>query len=314
MIKEIENLRAIPLGLVMERMGAEHDPADPKKNYLHPAGRITVTEERFYNHTQGKGGGGAIDLTMHLGDCSFKEAISWLAKEVGKEETIKQYQAEARARVEKIAQETPKPKLGIPSEDKSRLPQAIDYLHNKRHIPLDILKESIQNGNLWADKNGNCVFALRNSEGKIVGAEIRGTYDKPFHGTRGEKAKAFFYTGTSANKKAAFTESGIDALSYATLNKGCLVIGTNGSRREAVVEMANKLLEKEFSVALAFDNDKPGQQLATNITKDLQGQCTTEKPRPGCKDWNEQLASMQKEKNAPPEPAPAKATTQERPR
>lgn len=286
--KEINNIRAIPLGLVMERMGAEPDPADPKRNFLHPAGRITVTDQKFYNHSQGKGGGGAIDLTMHLGDCSFKEAISWLAKEVGKEETIRQYQFEAQARVEKISQETPVPRLGIPERDNRKISQVIKYLHLKRHIPLDALQDAIKSGNLWSDKNGNCVFALRNAEGKTVGAEIRGTYEKPFHGTRGEKAESFYYTGTSTNKRAVFTESAIDAESYNALRKGSLVIGTNGTRREAVVKTAERLLEKGFEIVLAFDRDKAGQQLAANIAKDLKGKCTVEIPIEGCKDWNDQ--------------------------
>ena len=288
MKQEINDLRAIPLGLVMERMGAEPDPADPKRNFLHPAGRITVTDDKFYNHTQGKGGGGAVDLAMHLGDCSFKEAISWLAKEVGKEETIRQYQVEARARVERISQETPVPKLGIPEKDESKTAQVLNYLHNKRGIPMEALQEAMKNGNLWADKNGNCVFALRNAEGKTVGAEIRGTYEKPFHGTRGEKAESFYYTGSSANKRAAFTESAIDAESYNALKKGSLVIGTNGTRREAVVKLAERLQEKGFEIVLAFDRDKAGQQLAANISQDLKGKCTIETPMEGCKDWNDQ--------------------------
>jgi hypothetical protein len=285
----IQELREMPLGLVMERMGAEPDPADPRRNYLHPAGRITVTENKFYNHTQGKGGGGAIDLAMHLGECSFKEAISWLAKEVGKEETITQYKVEARTRVEKIMESTPVPKLAIPSEDQKKLPQVIEYLANSRNIPKKLLENSVLKKNLWADKNGNCVFALRNAEGKTVGAEIRGTYDKPFHGTRGEKAKAFFYTGTSAGKKAVFTESAIDALSYQTMYPDTLVIGTNGTRREAVVETAKRLQGKGFKITLAFDNDKAGIKLATNIMQDLQGNCTVESPKSGFKDWNDQL-------------------------
>ena len=62
----LRELREIPLSLVLERMGAEHDPADPTRNWRHPVGRITVTNDKFYNHTQGKRGGGAIDLAPAL--------------------------------------------------------------------------------------------------------------------------------------------------------------------------------------------------------------------------------------------------------
>ena len=62
------NLRDIPLEIIMEEFGATRDPKDPQKNYRHEQGRITVTQQKFYNHDQALGGGGAIDLTMHLGE------------------------------------------------------------------------------------------------------------------------------------------------------------------------------------------------------------------------------------------------------
>lgn len=290
MSSNLSDLREIPLALVMERMGATPDPADPKRNFLHPAGRITVTENKFYNHTQGKGGGGAIDLAMHLSDLNFKQAIAWLSQEAGKEETINQYKLEARKHVEQIAKGTLVPKLDVPAKNDSRLPQVIEYLHLQRGLPLKIINHNINQGNLWADKNGNCVFALRNDEGNIVGAEIRGTYSKPFHGTRGQKANAFFYTGsngTSDSKKIAFTESAIEAMSYQALHGDTLVVGTNGTRREAVIALIKRLEPKGYKPILAFNNDKPGRKLAENISNELT--VKHDKEFPSVKDWNDQL-------------------------
>lgn len=289
----VEKLRAIPLELVMERMGATPDPADPKRNYLHPAGRITVTGERFYNHTQGKGGGGAIDLTMHLGGLSFVAAIDWLNKESG-QVNLQEYQTRAQVRQHQAIQ----PRLGIPDKDERKIPQVIRYLQQVRGFTAQAVKDAISNGNLWADENGNCVFALRNMEGKIVGAELRGTYEKPFHGARGEKSSAFYYTGTSTARKAIFTESAIDAESYNTLKPGNLVIGTNGSRHETLIPLVQKLQSQGFEIVLAFDRDKAGLQLTENISKALQGQCTIDTPHEGCKDWNDQLRATQVQKKA----------------
>jgi len=279
----IATLRDIPLTLVLEKMGAEPDPADPRRNWHHPAGRITVTDTRYYNHTQQKGGGGAIDLTMHLGEFTFPQAISFLAQEVGRAEII----AEAKRRVEEAAKK-PAPKIGIPPKDEAKIQQVFDYLTKRRGIPSKIVHENIAQGNLWADKYGNCVFAMRDSGGNIVGAEIRGTYDTPFHGTRGEKDRAFFYAGNTSSKKAAFVESAIDALSYQALHPDTLAISSNGTRRDYVVETSKKLFEKGYQVFQGQDADKPGDALAKNIIADLSGQSNRHRPAIG-KDWNDQL-------------------------
>lgn len=42
---------------VLERFGAQPDPQDPKRNWKSHAGRITVTDGKFYNHDQEQGGG-----------------------------------------------------------------------------------------------------------------------------------------------------------------------------------------------------------------------------------------------------------------
>lgn len=283
----VEKLRAIPLELVMERMGATPDPADPKRNYRHPVGRITITGERFYNHTQAKGGGGAIDLAMHLGEMSFVAAIDWLKKESG-QVNVREYQEKAQARKHLNTQ----PRQGIPEKNARKMPQVIHYLQRVRGLSSQAVRDAIANGNLWADNNGNCVFALRNMDGNIVGAELRGTYEKPFHGARGEKSSAFYYTGTSKRKRAVFTESAIDAESYNALKPGNLVIGTNGSRHDTLIPLAKKLQSQGFEIVLAFDRDKAGIQLTENISNDLQGQCSVDMPRDGCKDWNDQLREL----------------------
>ncbi len=66
----VDSMRETPLEVVLESFGAQRDKKD-KHNWRTSAGRITVTDFKFYNHDTGKGGWGAIDLVKHLGNLDF---------------------------------------------------------------------------------------------------------------------------------------------------------------------------------------------------------------------------------------------------
>lgn len=140
---------------------------------------MTVTDEKFYNHDADKGGGGAIDLAMHLGGFGFRDAVAWLGGTHGREAAVQTYQAEARHQATRILDSTPKPKLEIPEPDPKKLARVMNYLTNTRGIPEQIVNTAIDKGRLWADKFGNAVFALRTLDGKMSGAELRGLTASP---------------------------------------------------------------------------------------------------------------------------------------
>lgn len=288
---QINNVRGIPLDIVMERFGAERDPQDPKRNWKSHAGRITITDGKFYNHDQETGGGGAIDLAMHLGGFRFKEAVAWLGGNFGRDEAIQQYQSEAVVRATSILDTTPSPKLGIPAPDQGKSKRVRDYLTKTRAIPEAIVDHAFAKGRLWSDKFANAVFSLRDMEGNAIGAELRGTYDKPFHGVRGDKG--LFYTGTSASKKAVFVESAIEALSYQAMNPEALVIGTAGSGRDMMAAAARVLEMKGYRIVDGFNADKPGDRLGKNLQDALSKPIERERPTAG-KDWNNQLQAKRK--------------------
>lgn len=291
---DVDTLRGIPLSTVMKVFGAEPDPKDPARNWRTPAGRITVTGEKFHNHDQGKGGGGAIDLAMHLGDMRFKEAIAFLGKEFGNVSTIEQYKKEAETQVKRILDTTKAPKLGIPVPDSSRIEQIFTYLTRKRGISPDIVTENIEKKNIWADSWGNCCFALRDMQGKVVGAELRGTYEKPYHGGRGQKG--LFYSGkASEDKTAVFTESAIDALSYQTImkeqgNNKIVAVGTMGNQKFKMVDTALEMVRRGYKIVAAYDNDKQGNHLSDILKSTVEeANGIYKRDCPPNKDWNETL-------------------------
>lgn len=296
--EKIASLRNIPLEKVLEGIGATADPKDPKNNWRTPAGRITVSGDKFFNHDMDKGGGGAIDLLMHVGDYNFKEAVSWLGGSFGREAAVNQYQYESVKHAENILDTTPKPRSKIPEPVLSKLSRVKDYLINQRAIPEPVVNNAIEKNRLWADKFGNAVFGLRNLDGKIVGAELRGTYEKPFHGVRGEKG--MFITGNASSRKAVFVEAAIDALSYQAINPNALVLSTTGSGKALLQSTARTLDEKGFKIIAGFDNDKEGELFAAQVAEVVP---TAERQRPAHgKDWNQQLKEGKREQDAEKKP------------
>lgn len=75
--------RELPLGEVLLALGGSPDPKDRQK-WLTPSGPVWLgtgkDSQKFFDHVSGKGGGGAIDLVMYVQRCSFKEAVSLLAR------------------------------------------------------------------------------------------------------------------------------------------------------------------------------------------------------------------------------------------
>ncbi len=83
----LHQLRAIPLESVLLATGGKRDPQDKAK--WHTAkGAVSVTGMKFMNWNQGRGGGGAIDLAMHLNGLDFKAAADWRLRQTALRDTL----------------------------------------------------------------------------------------------------------------------------------------------------------------------------------------------------------------------------------
>src|SRR4051794_14339577 len=69
--------RSADLAAVLRSLGAERDRYDTAKWRIHGQ-VISVTGAQYYDHVAGRGGGGAIDLVMHVRGVSFREAVAYL--------------------------------------------------------------------------------------------------------------------------------------------------------------------------------------------------------------------------------------------
>lgn len=301
---DIARVRGLPLEAVLHSLGAERDPKDPAHNWRLGASRITVTDARFYDHNaagalhrmrEGRaGGGGAIDLVQYVKDIGFREAVRELGGLASSRESLSSVTTKA-APIHLSVDERPRP---TPVPD--RAARAHWYLTAARMIPKSIVEQEMQSGRVFADARGNVVFRLRDEAGQEVGYEVRGTYEKPYHSVHGEKG--LFITKADDTRRAAFVESGIEALSYRALRGAGLILSTTGSAIERPASMARVFKERGYEIVTAFNADKSGDRMADRMRELLGSEIRRDRPSGDRgKDWNEQLKSLRAEREAGPE-------------
>lgn len=291
--EDIARLRALPLDGVLEGLGAQRDPSDPRRNWRVGSSRITVTDMRFYDHNAAgalhrmrdgrAGGGGAIDLLQYLKDIGFREAVQELSR------LAPAAKASIHAQVPRGLTSTDLRPLPEPALD--RVTRAHWYLTTVRSIPAAVVDSELKKGSVFADARGNVVFRLKDQTGREVGYEVRGTYDKPYHSVHGEKG--LFITKADDSRRVAFVESGIEALSYRALRATGLIVSTTGSAVEKPAALAGLLKARGYEILAAFNADRGGDWMAERMREVIGDSVRRDRPAGDrVKDWNDELRSL----------------------
>ncbi|VEP12907.1 Plasmid recombination protein [Hyella patelloides LEGE 07179] len=334
--KELENwktkytelakkVRDFPLEKVAYELGLDPDPFD--KHKWHSEGHIiNITGSKFYDWKALSGGGGAIDLVMHISDlvmhiseCNFKQAVTWLNDRFGEGATIDAVSYKAR----EIIQEKPVLEFTPPVPEESLWQGVKKYLTRTRKLPSGLVDSLHEQGLIYADSKQNAVFIRRSiysnnmtqnsprprvspsprqpspanlNENKITGATLRGTAgdDNTFKGlAKGTKrSEGWFYLtqgGQSSDpiKRVVLVESPIDALSFAVLDR-------NDSRRTIYIStdgagsIPHEFLRQYQDVVVAYDNDKAGNLMAKKVMSQLPNAV---RKIPKAVDWNSELVN-----------------------
>jgi hypothetical protein len=276
---EIKNqaakVRQIKLVTVLQQIGAIADKNDPAKWHTHQ-GNLSLTGSKFFNWTKTVGGGGAIDLIMHLENIDFIQAVSWLTKNC----------ACPAAPLSKNTRYRTRTLLTLPKKNHQRLPQVNHYLTSCRCLPAVLLQSLIDDGRLYADDRANAVFLLLGKGKTVVGAEIRGTSQQPWHamapGSR--KDRGCFYIANGNSRKLVLCESVIDAISYYALDPHCRALSTAGAHSNP--PWLSNLVNKGFKIFCGFDSDKTGNRLAEKM---IHLYPSIKRLRPTRHDWNDVL-------------------------
>jgi hypothetical protein len=272
MRERADRLRALPLEAVLLLSGARRDRADKAKWHT-GRGVISVTGAKFMNWNRSVGGGGAIDLAMHLCGLRFMEALEWLSRHFPAHDPSDPTQV------------PPRPLL-LPPRDPRKLLDVRRYLYDHRRLPAALVEPLIERGSVYADSRGNAVFLLLGKEEEQVGAEIRGTTGTPWRGMAPGSRKDLGYFSVPILEPAAIIlcESAIDALSCLSQNYRTLCISTAGARPNPL--WLASLLQSGKPVYCGFDADPTGDEMARAM---IETHPTVTRLRPPLKDWNEVL-------------------------
>jgi hypothetical protein len=256
-------------------MGAEQDRHDTAK--WHTAqGVLSVTGMKFMNWQQGVGGGGAIDLVIHVYGMNFKDAVAWLWHHFA-----------ASAPPERAAPQR-RQLLRLPPQDAGKLLQVRRYLVQTRGLAPSHIESLIESGSLYADTRGNAVFLLLGKENKPVGAELRGTTHRSWRGMApgSRKDLGFFSVPAPHAATVVLCESAIDAVSCFALYPDRLCVSTSGARPDPAWLTA--LIDSGYEIYCGFDSDATGEDMARAM---IHRHPTVKRLRPSLHDWNDVLTA-----------------------
>jgi hypothetical protein len=268
-----DRLRALPLPVVLAALGATPEPSDPAK-WRTARGVLSVTGAKFINWNQGVGGGGAIDLAMHVQQLGFGQALQWLEDRFG-----------APAPVQPASRPTTQA-LTLPPPTAHHWPRVERYLIQERRLPRSLLTPLVQAGIIYADARANAVFLLGNTPVTAVGAELRGITSQPWRGMApgSRKDHGFFSVSTASADAIVLCESAIDALSCHILHPTFRCVSTSGARPAPA--WLSALLRLGLPIFCGFDDDPTGDAMAQRM---IHLHPSVRRLRPPAKDWNDGL-------------------------
>ena len=273
--KRADRVRGIALEPVLRLAGAQPDPHDRHKWHT-SAGVISVTGPKFMNWTHGIGGGGALDLVIHLNQRGFIEALLWLEQHFP-----------APASTPSQPPELP-PSLQLPVPSIQNLWRIKAYLAAQRGLPAALTDPLIASGRIYADAKANVVFLLTGQNGRPVGAELRGTTSWRWRGLApgSQKDGGCFEIGPASTASLVLCESAIDAISCCALHPQHRCLSTAGARPNP--HWLAKLIEPGMPVYCGFDADDTGDAMAQAM---IARYPSVQRLRPAKKDWNHLLTS-----------------------
>lgn len=279
--RQADVLRQMPLETVLRLWGAVQDRRDRSKWHTEQ-GPLSITGCKFTNWRHNQGGGGAIDLVMHLGRMDYRTAVAWLQQQT------------AHGVVEAIdfqpTRQSITTELRLPARERRLLPRVERYLSEQRHLSSSLIDPLLESGKCYADHRANAVFLLvAGKANRPVGAELRGTGSGAWRGMAPGTRKdlGYFWIGRQGAQEIVLCESAIDAISCHQLYPQSICISTSGVRSNP--RWLNPLVVRGYTIYCGFDADAPGDDAARQL---IARYPTVLRLRPPAHDWNDALAAQ----------------------
>ena len=238
---------------------------------------LTVRENKWYRHSQSKGGG-PIDFVMEFYGRSFTEAVQLLTGELGEG---------------KPEQTAPPPLSDFRLPPRSPDPgQVKRYLTEARRIDEDVTGFFLSTGDIYEEAaHHNAVFVGRDESGIPRYAHQRGTTGNFRLDVKGsDKAFNFCYRGEG--EKLFVFEAPVDLLSFLCLFKKDwqkhTYLSLGGVGEKALVRFLSDRPSVK-TIYLCLDSDEAGNEACSRIAKLTPEGLTVHRLVPLFKDWNEVL-------------------------
>jgi hypothetical protein len=279
--------RAVPLETVLLARGAIRDRRDRRKWHTEQ-GPLSICGAKFMNWHRSQGGGGAIDLVMHLAGVDFRAAVAWLqahlaAGPLARGQSIAHHPGKQSSAAEKPGT------LRLPARDEALLGRVRQYLTRRRGLAVSVIEPLVQSGKLYADRRANAVFLLVAGKAqRPVGAELRGTGPRVWRGMAPGTRKdlGYFWIGDQGSQEIVLCESAIDAMSCFQMHLQRICISTSGVRADP--PWLDGLLARGYQLYCGFDADGPGDAAAARM---MALYPAIRRLRPPAHDWNDALTS-----------------------
>jgi hypothetical protein len=280
----VDPLRSVSLEAVAEALCLELKAT----SWRHEGHQIRINGTQFYDwdETQMQGGGGAIDLVMHVLRSDFKTAVAWLADRFG--ETAVQIAGSYHSQM--VAQEAECPGFAAPDEAPEQWPVVrADFV--SQQLPGALIDQLHEQGLLYADKAGAAIFLQRD----LVTRSVTGAYRVSGDGFSGtmlgsDRAKGQFYClrggdATDAVQQVVVGQTPIDVLALG-LMEPMPKVRTMYLSADGVLPLAYLRGFAAKRVRVAMNRDEIGERLAQEAREELP-QVKQMLPEQG--DWVESL-------------------------
>jgi len=223
--QETRQLQDLPLELVAYELGLNRDKQD-KSKWLSNDCTLNITNSSFSDELQNSIGKSALELLIHVNQCSFSDALVWLRDCFGEEQMLAAVTHHARTQALTIAQMVPPSAFVPPIPSRSRWGEVEYHLTRNHFIPQKLVQTLHKHGLVYADSFGNAVFLARS-----LALEVTGAYLHPPNGTdnaftlypASRRTRGWFHLSMGGSKDnttttAMLVSSPIEALSLAVLN------------------------------------------------------------------------------------------------
>ncbi|MDQ6961328.1 MAG: MobV family relaxase [Mariprofundaceae bacterium] len=275
----VSALRDMPLIEICQNFGYIQNEKDPAK-WKTPVGTISITDKKFFDHSAGVGGGGAIDLLMHTEGVDFKQSVEMIASGIS---AYYAASAVSQRACQQVGASIQKPnKIQKPNSDPSLIPKLEEWLTSTRKIPMSMAQNWIDSGKVYASKfhdswqaifvHGKNAFNRVNPNTDFKGWVYGSTVDD-----------VMFTSEPCRTKPTAIVEGHLDGMALEALRPdlNVAIAGSSGS----VPKFAEELKKNGHSVLLAVDNDPAGRAIIEKLPQ-------YEAIKPISKDWNQDLIDL----------------------